>query len=134
MQRAVEGEGGARLPHLTADLTWPGTPGRQPGPKGQLQEQVPEATDRQASRALHTAIRKRLGEPTPRSGTAPNTHLVLSEDELAFIEECFEGSKSAAVHAALALLMQGRGGEEGDLLPRLEDRTTRRETTKADFL
>lgn len=38
------------------------------------------------------------------SGTPPNTSVVLTTDELAFIEERFGGSKSAAIHAALAAL------------------------------
>lgn len=48
------------------------------------------------------------GIPSPkrgRGGTAPNTSLVLTEDELGFISEKFGGSKSAAIHAALAKLM-----------------------------
>ena len=40
------------------------------------------------------------------SGTPPNTSLVLTDDELAFIEADprFNGSKSAAIHAGLAAL------------------------------
>ena len=40
----------------------------------------------------------------PQGGTAPNASLILTADELAFIEERFGGSKSAAIHAALAAL------------------------------
>jgi len=51
-----------------------------------------------------------VGLPPPelpsRGGTAPNTSLVLTAAELAFIEERFGGSKSAAIHAALAELMR----------------------------
>lgn len=43
-------------------------------------------------------------EPPKRGGTAPNASLILTADELAFIEERFGGSKSAAIHAALAAL------------------------------
>lgn len=39
-----------------------------------------------------------------RGGTAPNASLILTADELAFIEAQFGGSKSAAIHAALAAL------------------------------
>ena len=39
-----------------------------------------------------------------RSGTAPNASLILTPAELAFIDERFGGSKSAAIHAALAAL------------------------------
>lgn len=37
-------------------------------------------------------------------GTPPNTSVVLTAEELVFIEERFDGSKSAAIHAALAAL------------------------------
>jgi hypothetical protein len=43
-------------------------------------------------------------EPPKRSGTAPNASLILNSAELAFIEDRFGGSKSAAIHAALAAL------------------------------
>jgi hypothetical protein len=43
-----------------------------------------------------------------RGGTAPNASLILTADELAFIEERFNGSKSAAIHAALAALKQSK--------------------------
>jgi hypothetical protein len=43
-------------------------------------------------------------EPPKRGGTAPNASLILTPTELAFIEERFSGSKSAAIHAALAAL------------------------------
>jgi hypothetical protein len=39
-----------------------------------------------------------------RGGTAPNASLILTAEELAFIDERFGGSKSAAIHAALAAL------------------------------
>jgi hypothetical protein len=39
-----------------------------------------------------------------RGGTAPNASLILTADELAFIDKHFKGSKSAAIHAALAAL------------------------------
>lgn len=45
-------------------------------------------------------------EPPKRSGTAPNTSIVLTAEELVFIEERFGGSKSAAIHAALDKLRQ----------------------------
>jgi hypothetical protein len=38
-------------------------------------------------------------------GTKPNTSIVLTEKELAFIDEKFGGSKSAAIHEALSRLM-----------------------------
>lgn len=46
---------------------------------------------------------KRLVRRT-RGGTAPNASIVLTPDEMAFINERFSGSKSAAIHAALAAL------------------------------
>jgi hypothetical protein len=42
------------------------------------------------------------------SGTPPNTSLILTPDELAFIDEHFGGSKSAAIHAGLAALKRMR--------------------------
>lgn len=41
-----------------------------------------------------------------KPGTPPNTSLVLSKEELAFIAQHYNGSKSAAIHAALKLLME----------------------------
>jgi len=43
------------------------------------------------------------------SGTRPNTSVVLTPAELAFIESRFGGSRSAAIHAALSALMHGGG-------------------------
>lgn len=37
--------------------------------------------------------------------TPPNTSAVLSENEIDFINEYFHGSKSAAIHAGLRILM-----------------------------
>lgn len=39
------------------------------------------------------------------SGTKPNTSLVLTDTELEFINRFYSGSKSAAIHKALELLM-----------------------------
>jgi len=47
----------------------------------------------------------RFGYDAPAiSGTPPNTSLILTPDELAFIDEHYGGSKSAGIHTALALL------------------------------
>ncbi len=46
-----------------------------------------------------------VGVPQPHSsGTKPNASIVLTDDELRLIEQRFGGSKSAAIHAALAKL------------------------------
>jgi hypothetical protein len=39
------------------------------------------------------------------SGTAPNTSIVLTEQELNFINTYYNGSKSAAIHKAMEILM-----------------------------
>ena len=53
-------------------------------------------------------------KPAPLSGnkpgTAPNTSLVLNTIELEFIASNFNGSKSAAIHAALGELMKTTAG------------------------
>jgi hypothetical protein len=54
--------------------------------------------------AMLSAVDLTKSIPSKNGGTAPNTSLVLTDDELAFIEEQFGGSKSAAIHAALAAL------------------------------
>lgn len=41
-----------------------------------------------------------------RSGTKPNTYAVLTQAELDYIKAHWQGRKSAAIHAALAQLMQ----------------------------
>lgn len=71
-----------------------------------LRQRLPGATERQAAQAIATAIRNRLGEAGWRYGGAPNTHVILSDDELTFIAEHYKGSKSAAIHDGLALLMK----------------------------
>jgi hypothetical protein len=43
-------------------------------------------------------------EDQSRGGTPPNASLVLTDEELQFIEKQFGGSKSAAIHAALAAM------------------------------
>ena len=43
------------------------------------------------------------------SGTKPNTSIVLTTAELAFIESQFGGSRSAAIHTALSAIMHGGG-------------------------
>jgi len=43
--------------------------------------------------------------PVSRPGTPPNTSLVLSADELAFIKQHYGGDKSRAVHDSLKMLM-----------------------------
>lgn len=40
-----------------------------------------------------------------KSGTAPNTSIVLTAGEIEFINQHYNGSKSAAIHKALELLM-----------------------------
>lgn len=40
-----------------------------------------------------------------KSGTAPNTSIVLTDAEIEFINQHYNGSKSAAIHKALELLM-----------------------------
>ena len=56
-----------------------------------------------------------FGYTTPASsGTAPNTSLILTPAELAFIDEQFGGSKSAAIHAALAALQRHPSAEISD--------------------
>ena len=42
------------------------------------------------------------------SGTAPNTSLVLTEIELAFIERRYRGNKSQAIHNGLAAIMPNK--------------------------
>lgn len=42
------------------------------------------------------------------TGTAPNTSLVLTETELAFIERRYRGNKSQAVHNGLAAIMPSK--------------------------
>lgn len=42
---------------------------------------------------------------SPRAGTKPNTSIVLTQEELGFIERKLGGSKSAAIHEALRRLM-----------------------------
>lgn len=44
------------------------------------------------------------------SGTKPNTSIVLTNAERAFIESQFGGSRSAAIHAALSAIMHNGGG------------------------
>lgn len=46
-----------------------------------------------------------INHPTLRSGTAPNTSVILNDRELEFINNHFDGSKSAAIHAGLKLLI-----------------------------
>lgn len=41
-----------------------------------------------------------------RPGTPPNTSLILTDDELAYINQQFGGGKSAAIHAALGAMME----------------------------
>lgn len=41
-----------------------------------------------------------------RSGTSPNTSLILNQEELDFIDRIYGGKKSAAIHDALQLLMK----------------------------
>lgn len=45
-----------------------------------------------------------------KPGTPPNTSLILTDAELAFIEQHFNGSKSAAIHAALGAMMNTQAG------------------------
>lgn len=61
-----------------------------------------------ARSAAAKAVRVLRGEAVKysRSGTPPNTSLVLSADELAFIKEQYGGDKSRAIHDGLKLLMQ----------------------------
>lgn len=47
-----------------------------------------------------------------KPGTRPNTSIVLTADELAFIAHKFNGKKSAAIHAGLRLLMQSGDYDE----------------------
>lgn len=50
-------------------------------------------------------ISKARPDEVKRSGTKPNTSIVLTEKELDFIEREYGGSKSAAIHEALKRLM-----------------------------
>jgi hypothetical protein len=54
-------------------------------------------------------------------GTPPNTSIVLSPEEVAFIDREFDGRRSAAIHAALAALMR-----RGYYYPTVAVRKTRR--------
>jgi hypothetical protein len=58
-----------------------------------------------AHSATTKAIRLMRGETRrSRAGTPPNTSLVLSDDELAFISQHYGGEKSRAIHDGLKLL------------------------------
>lgn len=69
---------------------------------------VPGSDLEQARRAVRKAIRQKFGLERPAGGK-PNTSVALSDGEIAFIEEAYGGSRSEAIHAALALLMKQRG-------------------------
>jgi hypothetical protein len=71
-----------------------------------LQRIVPDATDRQAIRAVGAVLRRRYGVQWHSGGGVPNTHLVLTAEELAFIQAHYDGSKSQAIHEAMVLLMK----------------------------
>ena len=71
-----------------------------------VQNAVPDASEDQVRRALRKAIRKCFSLPRPRSGSKPNTSMVLSEEEIAFIEHAYGGRRSEAIHKGLKLLME----------------------------
>lgn len=59
-----------------------------------------------ARSAAAKAIRLLRGEARHnRAGTPPNTSLILSADELAFINATYNGEKSRAIHDGLRLLI-----------------------------
>lgn len=41
-----------------------------------------------------------------RAGTPPNTSVILTDEELAFIQTCYGGQKSQAIHDGLRLLIK----------------------------
>lgn len=63
-----------------------------------------------ARSAAAKAIRQLRGEHIKRNraGSPPNTSLILSAGELAFIQAHYGGEKSRAIHDGLKLLMDNR--------------------------
>ena len=74
----------------------------------QVNHSVPEATEDQIRRALRKAVRQKFQLLRPAAGSPPNTSVVLSAQEILFIKRKFGGSRSKAIHAGLALLMEGK--------------------------
>lgn len=74
-------------------------------------------TDRQVARVgteaeartwVATKMEQNKARPddTKRAGSKPNTSIILTDDELAFIDRRYGGSKSAAIHEGLRRLME----------------------------
>lgn len=61
-----------------------------------------------ARSAAAKAVRQLRGEHVKRSraGTPPNTSVILTDDELSFINHCYGGQKSRAIHDGLRVLIK----------------------------
>jgi len=68
-----------------------------------LHRAIPGASEKQVLRALRKALRQRLGQKAPQSGSPPNFSLQLDEPHLKFLREKAPayGSQAAVVRAAL---------------------------------
>lgn len=72
----------------------------------QISKQLDPAILRYMRQKIAAQVARLLNKPKPsRAGTPPNTSMVLSADELAFINQNYDGEKSRAIHDGLKLLM-----------------------------
>lgn len=76
-----------------------------------ISQKLDHAIQREQRNKIAAKVARLLGGPKPHQpGTPPNTSLVLSADELTFIQDRYGGEKSRAIHEGLRLLMSKASG------------------------
>ena len=69
----------------------------------EVAKQLDSGIQREMRRKI-AARAARLLLPKSRAGTPPNTSVILTDEELRFINSCYGGQKSKAIHDGLSVL------------------------------